>query len=690
MRHILSLSIGTSRDSETEITEVAGRSVRITKLGVDYDVALFESLLKEYNGECDAICIQGLPPPLFIQRNAIRHKLYESIDKIVTDTPVYYGNNLGPIIMTWSIRRSMEDGELDLKNANLLFLSGLEMPEISRALEAGALTSTYIDAFTHFRLPKAKASLAELEKYAVKGKRVLEKRRLKPQGRDSFLDRSLESWLKSAIRSADIIVTPPRYLDPYLLRLLKDKTVLIDSHDGRAIEKLKNAKVQNAYYPHYKLTGQEKVLDFAVMEAMIAFEQGLDYSLTSEDIVDYYSTVDFDAKLGQLDMSASEIPRKYAFVIHPLARRDLFRHPLLRPLMSLPLPIQKKFEQTIAKAPGAAYGYISGVRSEATGAHADGLIYTLFATPREMMEASPEDIYRKIVAIGQDASERGVKIMGLGAFTKIVGDAGVTIAARSKIPVTTGNSLSAAATLWAAKEACKKMGFIKPLPDSTIRVEGTVMIIGATGSIGKACTSVLGASFSHIIIAAINVPRLMTYKNELQAMYPGVKIQVTTQPERFADQCDLIVVSTSATEGGAFTLDRVKPGCVICDVSRPLTFSAKEAVKRPDVLIIESGEIELPGTDVKVSCDMGLENSVVYACLAETALLALEGRYESFTLSRNVNYKKVKEIYKLARKHGARLAQIRSPNGVITDFEVELCREHALKELAKQSEEAHV
>src|SRR5689334_23929507 len=36
-----------------------------------------------------------------------------------------------------------------------------------------------------------------------------------------------------------------------------------------------------------------------------------------------------------------------------------------------------------------------------------------------------------------------------------VGDAGVTIAQRSPIPVTTGNSLSAAATLWAARDACR-------------------------------------------------------------------------------------------------------------------------------------------------------------------------------------------------------------------------------------------
>ncbi|HYX31672.1 MAG TPA: hypothetical protein VE954_01070 [Oligoflexus sp.] len=172
----------------------------------------------------------------------------------------------------------------------------------------------------------------------------------------------------------------------------------------------------------------------------------------------------------------------------------------------------------------------------------------------------------------------------------------------------------------------------------------------------------------------------MTLRDELQQTAPHCRLTVSTRPDRFAGQSDLIVIATSATEGGVLSINSVKPGALLCDVGRPLTFTANEAISRPDVLIIESGEIELPGK-VALNCDIGLEASVVYACLAETALLALEGRLESFTLSRNINYRKVIEIYKMAKKHGASLATIRSPNGIVTDQEIELCREHALKAL---------
>ena len=72
--------------------------------------------------------------------------------------------------------------------------------------------------------------------------------------------------------------------------------------------------------------------------------------------------------------------------------------------------------------------------------------------------------------------------------------------------------------------------------------------------------------------------------------------------------------------------------------------------KRPDVLVIESGEIELP-TKVKGLKSIGLPPNVIYACLAETIVLALEGRFEVFTIGRDTEWEKVKEIYKLGLKH---------------------------------------
>jgi predicted amino acid dehydrogenase len=58
---------------------------------------------------------------------------------------------------------------------------------------------------------------------------------------------------------------------------------------------------------------------------------------------------------------------------------------------------------------------------------------------------------------------------------------------------------------------------------------------------------------------------------------------------------DMIVTATSAAGQKVLDIMSVKPGCVITDVARPLDMSPEDIAKRPDVLVIESGEVELPG-----------------------------------------------------------------------------------------------
>ncbi|HOM12809.1 MAG TPA: dehydrogenase, partial [Rubrivivax sp.] len=105
------------------------------------------------------------------------------------------------------------------------------------------------------------------------------------------------------------------------------------------------------------------------------------------------------------------------------------------------------------------------------------------------------------------------------------------------------------------------------------------------------------------------------------------------------------------------------------DVARPLDLPPEEVAKRPDVLVVESGEIELP-TQVKGLKSIGLPKNVIYACLAETIVLALEGRFEVFTIGRDTEWEKVKEIYKLGLKHGMKLAAISGVNGVFSDEDI--------------------
>jgi predicted amino acid dehydrogenase len=285
-----------------------------------------------------------------------------------------------------------------------------------------------------------------------------------------------------------------------------------------------------------------------------------------------------------------------------------------------------------------------------------------------MLARSPEFTYRRLLAAAKMAEKLGAQIMGLGAFTKVVGDAGVTVARRARIPITTGNSYSASGALWAAHDAMRRMGLVKLHPVDK-HVMAKTMVIGATGSIGSVSARLLAMAFEEVVIAGRNMKKLERLKASILKDTPNAKIVCSTDYDELLGDMDMIVTSTSGAGKKILDITKVKPGCVITDVARPLDLPPEEVAKRPDVLVIESGEIELPDT-VKGLKDIGLPENVVYACLAETIVLALEGRFEVFTIGRDTEWEKVKEIYKLGLRHGMKLAAISGANGVYSDEDI--------------------
>ena len=373
---------------------------------------------------------------------------------------------------------------------------------------------------------------------------------------------------------------------------------------------------------------------------------------------------------------------RFAFVIHPLSTQ-YFRN--VKPLAAMTqVPgMTPVIEKAAAYLPPFVYSHVTGITSP-TGAETEGWLITVGGTPKELLAHSPEFTYSRLLEAAEIARKLGAQVMGLGAFTKVVGDAGVTVARRASLPVTTGNSYSASGALWAAHEALRRLGIAEV--DDRGRLRGKTMVVGATGSIGSVCARLLALASDELWLVSPESAKLLALKREIEAENPRAKVFVAARPDEALPDMDMIVTATSAAGQKVLDVMALKPGCVITDVARPLDLSAEDVAKRPDVLVVESGEVQLPGEDVRMG-DIGLPDGVAFACLAETIVLALEGRFETFTVGRNIEWEKVKEIYQLGLKHGMKLATISGVNGVYTDEDIDRVRTLALAARAQLEQE---
>ena len=349
---------------------------------------------------------------------------------------------------------------------------------------------------------------------------------------------------------------------------------------------------------------------------------------------------------------------RFAFVLHPLSLEDMqMVSPMVRyvPDFLLEYILKQKKPFTVS--------HITGVKSP--HAEAEGWFVGCPLTAKQMVELPEEFVIDRIVETGKIAEELGAKILGLGAFTSIVGDAGVTIAERLNIAVTSGNSYTVATALEGTREAARLMG--KDLRDAE------VAIVGASGSIGSACARILSREVRHINLIARRIAPLEELAQELNG-HGAATFSVSSDVKSCLHKADVVIAVTSAVD---FIIDPadLKSGAVVCDVARPRNVSRNVSAQRNDVLVIEGGVIHVP-SNVDFHFNFGFPPQTCFACMAETMILALEGRYENFTLGRNLVPSQIDTISGLAKKHGFTLAGFRNFEHAVTKEMIESIREN--------------
>jgi predicted amino acid dehydrogenase len=457
---------------------------------------------------------------------------------------------------------------------------------------------------------------------------------------------------------AQVIAGDFAYIRCFAPDNLRGKTIITNSLTAHDVEDLRGRGVESLITMTPPMSGEHPFVETDVLEAI--FVSVMDRPLaeiTEDDFLNLVSRSELKPYLTTLN--EPEVTARFAFVIHPLSVEYIFNHPILKHLRFLPKSL---VERLMANLRPLYLSKITGVRSPATGEEVEGYLITLGATPRELMRRKPGFTYRRLIVASRMAQRMGAEIMGLGAFTKVVGDAGMTVAYKSDIAITSGNSLTVVATLEAAKQAVVKMG-------ASDLTTGRAVVIGATGSIGSVCSRLIAQAIGDVVLVAPRPEKLISLKKRIESETPGARVVIATEPGPYLADADLVVTTTTAIGEKVIDVLKLKPGCVVCDVARPPDVKEEDALLRPDVLVIESGEVLLPG-EPDFGFDIGLPPGVAYACLAETAVLAMEERYENFTLGRNIEMEKVKEMYRLFQKHGLQLEGLRSFGRYITDEQI--------------------
>ncbi len=282
-----------------------------------------------------------------------------------------------------------------------------------------------------------------------------------------------------------------------------------------------------------------------------------------------------------------------------------------------------------------------------------------------MLELSEKRAYRKIIQTGRLAEKLGADILGLGAFTSVVGDGGITIAKALDIPVTTGDAYTVSIALQALEKAAGLMGISTP--------DAAAAVVGATGAIGRICAEILAEKVSTLYLIGRDRKRLEDLKSQIGRTATG-RLEISTEMEPLKNTA--LVMTVSSAIGAIIQPQHLRPGSVVCDVARPRDVAAQVAHSRKDVFVFDGGIVDVPG-EANFNFDFGFPPGKAYACMAETIALALENRLEDYTVGKNIARRQVDEITAIAHRHGFRLSGFRSFEKPVSSEQIRRVRELA-------------
>jgi acetylornithine/succinyldiaminopimelate/putrescine aminotransferase/predicted amino acid dehydrogenase len=241
------------------------------------------------------------------------------------------------------------------------------------------------------------------------------------------------------------------------------------------------------------------------------------------------------------------------------------------------------------------------------------------------------------------AREEGCSVVGFGGFTSIVTDNLRSVTAPS-LALTTGNSYTVAAGVDAMIEGAQELGLKLE--------ECTLGVVGALGNIASVYTHIMAPKVGKTILVGRTKSRRRLTRMRDEKIPPALRerVEISTSMESLKE-CHLVLAASNSPDR-LIDVEHLAPQrkTLICDISIPSDCSP-EVEAMPSTTVIRGGLIRAWENQDIAFPGVPLREGEMYACMAETALLGLEGIHENFSCG-PVTVENVERIRQIARRHG--------------------------------------
>lgn len=297
MKHIVSVSLGSSkRDKRSEVV-IAGEPFLIERVGTDGDLGRFQQLFAALDGKVDALGVGGADLYIWVGDRRYTFRSIQRLVSIATKTPVVDGSGLKNTLEREALRWIQAHGVVDFARSTVLLVAAVDRFGMAQELAQLARRVIYGDLVFAVGLPIPIRSYRTVE---ILGRLLL-----------PIITRLPFQWFyptgekqekrtpraERLFHEADVIAGDWHYIRRYMPDRIPDKTVITNTVRKADIEFLRAAGAARVITTTPVIEGESFATN--VMEGVIVALMGRCPETLTPD--------DYRAALCQLNWSPSVI-----------------------------------------------------------------------------------------------------------------------------------------------------------------------------------------------------------------------------------------------------------------------------------------------------------------------------------------------------------------------------------------------
>ncbi|MCE5323411.1 quinate 5-dehydrogenase [bacterium] len=162
MKRVVSVSLGSSTRDKTSQVEILGQKFEVSRIGTDGDMTKFAQLVRELDGDVDAIGLGGIDRYLWTDKRRYTIRDADRLAKNAVKTPVVDGSGVKNTLERRTIEYLQYNGLVDFGNSNVMVTSAVDRFGMAQTIAKLSKSVVYGDLMFACNIPIPMRSYATI------------------------------------------------------------------------------------------------------------------------------------------------------------------------------------------------------------------------------------------------------------------------------------------------------------------------------------------------------------------------------------------------------------------------------------------------------------------------------------------------------------------------------------------------